>query len=450
MQDWRGRCNRKGWVVESTRPPAARPAETRSRTATIAKTFQFDVEARHSDVPQPLTGMFCMIDLARVRSETPGTAHRVHLNNAGAALMPAPVLDAMVGYLRRESEIGGYETAAEVEPKLNAVYESVARLIGARPDEIALTENATVAWQMAFYALSFRPGDRILTARAEYAANYVAFLQVAQRSGATIEIVPDDADGVLDPAALERMIDDRVRLIAITWVPTNGGLVNPAAEVGRIARRYRIPYLLDACQAVGQMQVDVGDLGCDILSATGRKFLRGPRGTGFLYVRREMLGDLHPPMIDHFAAPWVAPDRYELRPDARRFESWENNYAARLGLGVAVDYALALGIGEIETRCRALGNLLREELRSSPGIQVHDLGPHPAAIVSFSVKGHAADDVKALLGQARINVSTSQASSTLLYATARSLPTVVRASPHYYNTVEELHQLISTCRGLAA
>ena len=249
---------------------------------------------------------------------------------------------------------------------------------------------------MAFYALAatFRPGDRILTARAEYAANYVAYLQTAQRTGVAVEVIPDDPDGVLDPAALQRMIDDRVRLIAITWIPTNGGLVNPAAEVGRIARAAGIPYLLDACQAVGQMPVDVTALGCDMLAATGRKFLRGPRGTGFLYVRRELLARLEPPMIDHFGAPWVTPDTYRLRDDARRFETWENNYAARLGLGVAVDYALALGLEAIEARCGALASRLREGLRQIPGATLYDLGRHPAAIVSFALDGVEADQIK--------------------------------------------------------
>jgi len=391
-----------------------------------------------------------MIDLAGVRADTPGIEHRIHLNNAGAALMPRPVLEAMTAYLKREGEIGGYETADEARQKLDAVYTSVARLVGADAKEIALAENATIAWQMAFYSFAFQPGDRILTARAEYAANYVAFLQVAKTHGVKIDVVPDDENGVLDPGALEKMIDDRVRMIAITWIPTNGGLVNPAAEVGKIARTHGIPYLLDACQAVGQMPVDVDRLGCDMLSATGRKFLRGPRGTGFLYVRQAMLAELHPPMIDHFAAPWVAPDRYELRPDARRFENWENNYAARLGLGVAIDYALALGLDEIEARCRELGNTLRTELRRLPGVQVHDLGLRPSAIVSFSIEGHQADVVKAALADVGINVSTSRASSTLLDATARALPTVLRASPHYYNTEDDLMALVAHCRRLVS
>jgi cysteine desulfurase/selenocysteine lyase len=388
------------------------------------------------------------IDLERLRAETPGVAARVHLNNAGAGLMPAPVVDAMIGYLRREAEIGGYETADEAAVRLDGVYASVARLVGAERDEIALTENATVAWQMAFYALPFRPGDRILTARAEYAANYVAFLQIAKRTGATIEIIPDDSEGVLDPQALERMLDDRVRLIAITWVPTNGGLVNPAAEVGRIARARGILYLLDACQAIGQMPVDVTALGCDMLSATGRKFLRGPRGTGFLYVRRELMRSLEPPLIDHFGAPWVAPDRYELRPDARRFETWENNYAARLGLGVAVDYALAIGIEPIMARCGALADQLRAALCEIPGVTIHDLGRRPAAIVTFSVRGFAADAVKMHLAKAGINVSTSIPSSTLLDAMARELPIVVRASPHCYNTEGEISCLTTVIESL--
>jgi cysteine desulfurase / selenocysteine lyase len=385
-------------------------------------------------------------DLDRLRQETPGVAHRIHLNNAGAGLMPSPVLDAMTAYLRRESEIGGYEAASEEAARLDGVYDSVARLIGASRDEIALTENATVAWQMAFYSLPLREGDRILTARAEYAANYVAFLQVAKRTGAVIDVIPDDANGVLDPQALERMIDAQVRLIAMTWVPTNGGLVNPAAAVGAIAKAHGIPYLLDACQTVGQMPINIAALGCDMLSATGRKFLRGPRGTGFLYVRRELMRRLEPPVIDHFGAPWVAPDRYELRPDARRFETWENNYAARLGLGVAADYALAIGVETIAARCHMLATELRTSLRAIPGVALHDLGPHPAAIVSFSLRGHDADVVKEALAEAGINVSTSTPSSTLLDAIARNLPTLVRASPHYYNTSEEIEALAKAIR----
>lgn len=390
-----------------------------------------------------------MIDIERIRTDTPAVSRLAYLHNAGSALMPLTVVAAMKQHIDLESEIGGYAAADRESGRLDAVYGSVARLLNAAPDEIALMENATVAWQMAFYALPFRAGDRILTAEAEYAANYVAFLQIAKRTGAVIDIVPSDASGELDVEALAHMIDDRVKLIAMTWVPTNGGLVNPAAAVGRIARAHGIPYLLDACQAVGQMQVDVEAIGCDMLSATGRKFLRGPRGTGFLYVRRSLLQQLEPPMIDHFAAPWVSRDHYQLRDDARRFETWENNYAARLGLGAAVDYALDIGLGPIEQRCRLLADRLRSGLASVRGITIRDLGRAPGAIVSFTMEGREADAIVSSAATAGITIGASHPSSTLIDAEIRALPPVVRASPHYYNTESEVDRLIGHLAGVA-
>ncbi|MET3907252.1 cysteine desulfurase/selenocysteine lyase [Bradyrhizobium sp. S3.3.6] len=390
-----------------------------------------------------------MIDIERIRADTPAASRLAYLHNAGAALMPTAVVTAMKQHIDLESEIGGYAAADRESERLDAVYGSVARLLNASPEEIAFMENATVAWQMAFYALPFRAGDRILTAEAEYAANYVAFLQVAKRTGAVIDVVPSDATGELDIKALERMIDDRVKLIAITWVPTNGGLVNPAAAIGRIARARGIPYLLDACQAVGQMQVDVEAIGCDMLSATGRKFLRGPRGTGFLYVRKPVLQQLEPPMIDHFAAPWVSREHYQLRDDARRFETWENNYTARLGLGAAVDYALAIGLGPIEQRCRLLAGRLRNGLGAISGITVRDLGDAPGAIVSFTMEGHEADAIVRSAAAAGITIGASHPSSTRIDAEVRALPVVVRASPHYYNTEAEIDRLIAHLAGLA-
>ncbi|MGY8704757.1 aminotransferase class V-fold PLP-dependent enzyme [Bradyrhizobium sp. 18BD] len=390
-----------------------------------------------------------MMDIDRIRADTPAAARLAYLHNAGAALMPAPVVAAMKDHIDLESEIGGYAAADREARRLDSVYGSVARLLNAAPDEIALVENATVAWQMAFYALPLGKGDRILTAEAEYAANYVAFLQVAKRTGAVIDVVPSDASGELDVQALERMIDARVKLIAITWVPTNGGLVNPAAAIGKIARAHGIPYLLDACQAVGQMEVDVEAIGCDMLSATGRKFLRGPRGTGFLYVRRALLQQLEPPMIDHFAAPWVSRDAYQLRDDARRFETWENNYAARLGLGAAVDYALAIGLGPIEQRCRMLAGRLRSGLASVRGVTIRDLGRSPGAIVSFTVEGYEADAIVRSAAAADITIGASDPASTRIDAEARALPPVVRASPHYYNTEADIDRLIGHIAGLA-
>lgn len=356
--------------------------------------------------------------------------------------MPTPVLDALREHIDLEARIGGYAAADRRSERLAELYPLIASLINAAPEEVAITESATVAWQRAFYALPLQNGDRILTAEAEYAANFVAYLQVKKRYGVEIDIVPNNQYGELDVDALQDMLDERVKLISITWVPTNGGLVNPAEEVGKIARSNGILYLLDACQAVGQMPVDVETLGCDILSATGRKFLRGPRGTGFLYVRRDLMLGLEPAMIDHFAAPWTSTDSYELRGDARRFETWENNYTARLGLAAAVEYALGLGLHNIETRCLDLSRTLREALRSVPGVTIRDLGRTPSSIVSFTLDGVPAESVVAEAARRSITVGTSTPASTRLDAEARELPPIVRASPHYFNTDEEVGKIV--------
>jgi selenocysteine lyase/cysteine desulfurase len=389
------------------------------------------------------------LDLDRVRRDTPATARIIHFNNAGASLPPVHVVEAQIAHVRREAEIGGYEAADEAAERHDGVYRSIARLLNCAADEIALVENATVAWDMAFYSLKFRPGDRILTAQAEYASNYIAFLQVARRTGAVVETIPSEPTGETSADALERMLDDRVKLIAITHVPTNGGLVNPAAEIGRVARRRGIPYLLDACQSAGQLPLDVDAIGCDMLSATGRKYLRGPRGTGFLYVRRGLLGQLEPPFLDLRAATWVAPDRFEMRPDARRFENWENNIAAQLGLGVAVDYALDIGLDAIAARIAGLADGLRARLAEIVGVRVTDIGRQRCGIVTFMVEGKAAVGVKTALAARGINVSVSGPSSTLLDAAARRLPDVVRASVHYYNTQEETARLAEAVAEIA-
>jgi cysteine desulfurase/selenocysteine lyase len=387
------------------------------------------------------------IDIARARRDTPAAGKVLHFNNAGAALMPEPVLAAQLRHLRLEAETGGYEAAAAEHDRIEAIYDSIALLLNADRAEIALVENATVAWDMAFYSIGFASGDRILTAEAEYASNYIAFLQVARRSGAVVEVVPSDAAGELDVEALERMIDRRVKLIAITHVPGNGGLINPAAAVGRIARAHGILYLLDACQSVGQMPIDVAAIGCDMLSATGRKYLRGPRGTGFLYVRRAVLDRLEPPFLDLQAATWVDPDRYEMRPDARRFENWERNVAALLGLGAAVDYALGWGLADIAERVEALAAALRRRLAEIPGAVIRDRGRRRCGIVSFTVEGKPARDIVASLRQQRINCHASGPGSTLLDARARRLPDLVRASVHYYNTEEEVARFAAAVVG---
>jgi selenocysteine lyase/cysteine desulfurase len=298
--------------------------------------------------------------------------------------------------------------------------------------------------------LDFKKGDRILTSRAEYGANYVAFLQTRKRTGCEIEVIPDDENGATDATALPDMIDGGTKLIAITWIPTNGGLINPAAEIGQVARAHGIPYLLDACQAVGQLEVDVNEIGCDFLTAAGRKWLRGPRGTGFLYVHREMLDRVEPGMIDHDGAHWTSPGSYELKGDTRRYEVFERAPALHLGLGAAADYALRLGLASIRERVDALARSLRSELRALPGISVRDLGLEKAGLVTFSHDRVPAGAINAALVDRNIHVSVSVPESTLLDSSNRALPELVRASPHYYNSEDEIEIFLNAIRDICA
>ena len=385
-------------------------------------------------------------DLERARLETPGCGNVLHFNNAGAALMPRPVLRSTIHHLRLEAAIGGYEAADRAREAIDSVYDATAKLIGCERGEIALTDHATRAWDLAFYSVPFGAGDRILTDMAAYASSYIAFLQVAQKTGARVEVIPNDQHGQISIDALRDTIDERVKLIALTHVPTNGGLVNPAADVGQVAREANVLYLLDACQSVGQMPVNVDEIGCDMLSATGRKYLRGPRGTGFLYVRRAVLGQLEPPFLDLHAAHWTERERYEVRSDARRFESWERNVAGVIGFGVAIRYALEWGLDAIWTRISTLGDDLRDRIEALSEATIHDLGRERCGIVTFVAKGWEPQALRAALAEERINVSLSTQSSTRLDMENRGLEELVRASVHYYNSEEEVERF---CRTLA-
>ncbi len=390
------------------------------------------------------------LDLVRVRHETPGCKNVLHFNNAGAALMPQPVLDSVVNHLQLEAEIGGYEAARKQQEKVEQVYDAAASLIGCHRDEIAIVENATRAWDMAFYSIPLAPGDRILTSMVEYASNFIAFLQRCRQTGASIEIIPNDEQGQISLEALGEAIDDDVKLIAITHIPTNGGLVNPAASIGKLAQEANILYLLDACQSIGQIPVDVNVIGCDFLAATSRKYLRGPRGTGFLYAKHDSMMTLEPPFLDRHAAQWVAPERYELLPNARRFENWETNYATKIGLGVAIDYALQWGIEAIWSRISALSTSLRSQLDSIPGVHVWDLGVERCGIITFTLEGRESREISHILAQQNINTSVSTLKSTRLDMEARGLTELVRASIHYYNTDEEIELFCSKIKELLA
>lgn len=389
------------------------------------------------------------LNITELRRDTPGCAgDLIHLNNAGAGLMPAPVLAAVQDHLDLEARIGGYEAIEARDGAFRDVYAAIAALINGAPDEIALVHNATEAWNAGFYSIPWQAGDQVITATTDYASNMIAFRQLEHTRGVEVILAPEAADASIDLEALPRLIGPKTRLIAISHMPTNDGLVQPVAEIGVIARAHQVPFLLDACQSVGQMPLDVARLGCTMLSATGRKYLRGPRGTGFLWMDRGQIARTMPHILDMKAATWDRVDGFTLAPDARRFELWEKNFAGMLGLGAACRYAMGLGLVPIRARVQALADRMRRDLAALPGIAVHDRGQVQSGIVTFTRDGSDAATVIARLRRDhRINTSQSAMQLTRAAESGARCPDMIRASVHYYNTEAEIAALIAALGG---
>ncbi len=385
-------------------------------------------------------------DVDRARHETPASREIIHFNNAGASLMPVTVCEALLSYHQAEEQMGGYETAEKYSVRLNDFYRVAAQLIHCTESEIAFTENATRAWQLAFYSLSFKPGDKILTSIADYGSNVVGYIQQAKRYGVEVIFVPNDEYGQINTDALANLLDEKVKLISITHIPTGNGLVNLAKQVGDIARSAGIPYILDACQSVGHIPIDVEAIGCDVLCATGRKYLRGPRGTGFLYIRQSLLASLEPLMLDQHAAPLVSPTEYQARTDAKKFESWEQYCAGKYALTQAMEYVQFWGVEAIQARVYTLADNLRSQLAEVDGITLSDEGKEKSGIVTFYAKQESVDNIKSYLAAHKINVSISRGSGSLVSFQKRGLSEVVRASLHYFNTEQEIEYFVGTLR----
>ncbi len=386
--------------------------------------------------------------LEQLRKETPGCLKRIHFNNAGTALSPQPVVDVVQDYLRLEQEVGGYEAETLKSRELESVYSSLARLVGCSPHEVAVTQNATRAWDMLFYAIPLEPGDKILTCRSEYASNYIAFLQRCRATGAEIVVLVNDETGAVCPESLLAHLDAKVRLVAINHIPTNSGLIQPAEELGALLKEHPAFYLLDACQSVGQVPLDVTRLGCDALTATSRKYLRGPRGVGFLYCSSDWLAKLEPPFLDLHAATWTESDKYEVRKDGKKFETYELFVAGKLGLGRAAEYALEVGEQASSRRLVELARRTREGLHELPGVTVRDIGRNQGGIVTFTVEGWKPAELRQALFEREINIWTCTVRSARLDMEARELEEVCRASLHYYNTEDEIEEFLITLKGL--
>ncbi|MFZ6779849.1 aminotransferase class V-fold PLP-dependent enzyme [Undibacterium sp. Ji83W] len=387
--------------------------------------------------------------LAQLRAQTPGIDRGTHLNHAGASLLPQAALQAIHAHLDLEAQVGPMEAALLVADRLQALREDAATLINANCDEIALMNSGSSAFGNVFAAMPrLRQGDRILVGRQEWGGNLANYQRAAQLAGARVETIPCHADGSVDANALTQMIDKHVRLISLTWLPANSGLINDAAAVGEVAAAAGVSYIIDAGQALGQVPVDVKALQCDVLKSAGRKHLRGPRGTALLYVRKSFLDKLEPAWVDVSSAP-IAEDEVHLRNDARRFETSEAAVALQLGLAKSVKLALNMGVANLGAVSAALAKACRERLASIPAISLHDLGEgEQSGIVSFNLRGHDAMALKNTLAQQRIYIGANGVPYTPLDMQARGLHSIARASFSYLNTEDDVEILARALEAL--
>jgi selenocysteine lyase/cysteine desulfurase len=391
-----------------------------------------------------------LVNIERLRADTPGCEECIHLNNAGAALMPGPVVRVIQDHITLESRIGGYEAAELRRDSVQAAYQSVAELVGTRPENIAFTENATASCIQALSAIPFKRNDVILTTLNDYASNQIQFLSLQARLGVQVLRAPDHSEGGVDVQAMADLIRrHHPKLVCISHVPTNSGLVQDIGAVGSVCDDQDVLYMVDACQSIGQMPLDVHALGCDFLTASSRKFLRGPRGSGFLYVSDRVLErGLEPLFIDMRGADWVGEDRYRAAPDARRFENWEFAWALVLGTGEAARYAFSVGLEQIRERVRALAGRLRDALAAIDKVRVLDRGRELCAIVSAGIEGWDPGELVAALRSRRINTSAQTRVYAVIDYDKKGVAAALRISPHYYNTNEEIDETVSAIREL--
>ncbi len=386
--------------------------------------------------------------LRKWRADTPGCELVTHLNNCGAALMTTPVIRAIHDYLNLEANTGGYEAEVEQEAAIQETYTLLARLINAAPRNIAIVANATAGFVQALSTIAFSAGDAIVTSRCDYTSNQIQYLSLARQLGVDVRHAGDLPEGGVDPESVRSLIrKGRCKLVAVSWVPTNSGLVQDVEAVGKVCEEEGVTYLVDACQVLGQLPIDVTRLRCDYLTTTSRKFLRGPRGLGFLYASDRALarGD-YPLFVDMRGARWTSPTDFSLAETAQRFEDWESPWALVLGMSEAARYAIE--VGPDCARATALANILRSKLSALDGVRVLDRGRNPCAIVTAALDGYDASSVQSRLRERAINISATFEWYGLYDMREKRASTAIRVSPHYYNTESELDSFITALQDI--
>ena len=389
-----------------------------------------------------------MLDIERIRSDTPGCKTKIHFNNAGSSLNPRCVTSAVINYLDREQVIGSYEAAEESKNLVDNFYTNFSDLLNCDKSEISFIENSTRAWELAIHSINWTTGDQIITGENEYGSNYLGLLHLARQKSLGIVTIPNGDDGLISLNHLEQSINTRTKLIALTHIASQRGDIQPAASVGAIARKHSVLFLLDACQSVGQLNLDTQAINCDFLCGSGRKYLRGPRGTGFLFAKSKTLKILEPIFLDLHSATWNDLESYEFVKNAKMFECWERNVGAMIGLATAVNYLSNLGTDAVENRIKQLSSSLTAGLSEFKDVTLLEKSIFHSGIITFTKSSVDATDLKDKLKKVNINISVCKQKNARLDLGKECTGDVNRASLHYYNTEQEITRFLQELKKL--
>lgn len=369
-----------------------------------------------------------------------------YLNNASVSPMPADAVAAVSDFLAEYAAMGPDSEAASeyVKSTVASARAAVSGIIGCRPDELVLTQSTTDGVNAVAAGMSFGAGDTVVIRGGahEHHANYYPWLRLS--GGIRIESLPVDGDGLFRTADLEAALGGgggRAALVSLSHALYNTGAVLPVEEVGELLARRGVPYFVDAAQTVGCMgRMDVSRIGCDFMAFNGSKWLRGPMGTGLLYCRRGSEDLLRPLGIGGESADLLDGGRLEYRAMPERLETGFRNYPGAAGLASAARIVVRRGLDGVRREAARLADLLRDELGRIPGVAVYgpDAEDARTSIVPFAVAGRDPAEAAARLERQGIVIAVRELVDKR----------ILRASPHYFNTEEQVLSLAGAVRAL--
>ncbi|RMF30889.1 MAG: aminotransferase class V-fold PLP-dependent enzyme [Candidatus Nitrosothermus koennekii] len=376
------------------------------------------------------------MDIGVIRRDFPITRRLIYMNNASSAPMPISSIKAITDYILFESEHGPDSriVSDRIEEITIDTRRRLSKMLRCKEEEIIFTQSTTDGINFVSQGLRLKKGDNIIIRDSihEHPSNYIPWARLEDRC--EVRRLNIDEDGSIDLEELEELIDDNTKVIALSHALFNTGLILPVEEVGKIAKKYNVPFFIDAAQTVGCLDVDLSKIDCNFLSFTGSKWLCGPSGIGVFYCRKDSQ-DMLEPLLSGFESMFVKDDKLLLKDIPDRFEAGFRNYIGIVGLNASLKYIMNVGIDNIRERNMRLADMLREGLKDK---KVY--GPEEdhkrTSIVSFAL-----DDVDSAIEKLEKN--------NIIFAKRDiSGKNIVRASPHFFNDEREVLEALNVIRTL--